>query len=123
MSAARAARLAEQFVTQNRSLMSLLDVRIDRDYDGNELRLIIQAGSAIGAVPLISPTTARPDYGLVVQPRFPWAGNRPHAGRDGLANQSNATPTATAPALRAARANLGVVVHDSNETEVAARFT
>lgn len=75
--AARAARLAEQFVTQNRSLMSLLDVRVDRDYDGSDVRLVVQAGNAVGAIPLISPTTARPDYGLVVQPRFPWAGIGP----------------------------------------------
>jgi hypothetical protein len=76
-SAARAARLTEQFVAQNRTLMELLDVRIDRDYDGNDLHLLIRAGSAVGAIPLISPTTARPDYGLVVQPRFPWAGIGP----------------------------------------------
>lgn len=75
--ASRAARLAEQFVTQNRSLMSLLDVRVERDYDGSDVRLLIQAGNSVGAVPLISPTTARPDYGLVVQPRFPWAGIGP----------------------------------------------
>jgi hypothetical protein len=75
--AARATRLAEQFITQNRSLTALLDVRIDRDYDGSDVGLVIQAGSAVGAIPLISPTTARPDYGLVVQPRFPWAGIGP----------------------------------------------
>ncbi len=77
MLASRAARLAEQFVTQNRSLMALLDVRIDRDYDGSDVRLLIQAGNAVGAIPLISPITARLDYGLVVQPRFPWAGIGP----------------------------------------------
>ena len=75
--AARAARLAEQFVTQNRSLMSMLDVRVEQDFDGSDVRLLIQAGDSVGAVPLISPTTARPDYGLVVQPRFPWAGIGP----------------------------------------------
>lgn len=75
--AARAARLADQFVTQNRSLMALLEVRIDRDYDGNDVRLLIHAGNAVGAIPLLSPTTARPDYGLIVQPRFPWAGIGP----------------------------------------------
>jgi hypothetical protein len=57
--------------------MARLDVRIDRDYDGNDLCLVIQAGSAVGAIPLISPTSARLDYGLVVQPRFPWAGIGP----------------------------------------------
>jgi hypothetical protein len=75
--AAKAARLADQFVTQNRSLMSLLDVRVDHDYDGSDLHLLIQSGSAVGAIPLMSPTTARPDYGLVVRPRFPWAGIGP----------------------------------------------
>jgi hypothetical protein len=74
---AQAARMAEQFVTQNRALLSLLDVRMERDYDGSDVRLLIQAGSAVGAIPLFSPTTARPDYGLVVQPRFPWAGIGP----------------------------------------------
>lgn len=74
---ARAARLAEQLITQNRSLMALLKVQIDRDYDGNDLHLLIRSGDAVGAIPLISPTTARADYGLVVQPRFPWAGIGP----------------------------------------------
>lgn len=74
---AQAARMAEQFVRQNRALMALLEVRIEREYDGNDVRLVIQAGSAAGAIPLLSPTTARPDFGLVVQPRFPWAGIGP----------------------------------------------
>jgi hypothetical protein len=73
----QAARMAEQFVTQNRSLTSLLDVCIHRNYDGSDVQLIIQAGSAVGAVPLFSPTTARLDYGLVVQPRFLWPGIGP----------------------------------------------
>lgn len=75
--AARAARLADQFVTQNRSLMALLDVSIGRDFDGNDVYLLIQAGGAVGAIPLVSPTSARTDFGLVVQPRFPWAGIGP----------------------------------------------
>jgi hypothetical protein len=75
--AARAARTTEQFIIQNRSLMALLDVRIDRDYDGSDLHLVIHAGSSVGAIPLISPTTAQPDYGLVIYPRFPWAGIGP----------------------------------------------
>ena len=75
--APRAARLAEQFITQNRSIMSLLDVRVERDYDGADVQLLIQAGSAVGAIPLTSPTSAKPDYGLVVQPRFPWSGIGP----------------------------------------------
>ena len=50
---------------------------IRRDYDGSDVLLLVESGSAVGAVPLLSPYTARPDYGLVVQPRFPWAGIGP----------------------------------------------
>ncbi|MFN3322248.1 MAG: hypothetical protein ACK5AZ_02025 [Bryobacteraceae bacterium] len=73
----QAARLAEQFVKQNRPLLSRLDVRIERDYDGRDVRLVVHSGSAVGAIPLLSPTSARPDFGLVIQPRFPWAGIGP----------------------------------------------
>jgi len=75
--AAQAARLSEQLIIQNRIPLSLLEVQIDRDYDGRDVVLAIQTGSSVGAVPLLSPTSARPDYGMVVQPRFPWAGIGP----------------------------------------------
>jgi hypothetical protein len=79
----QAARLAEQFIDQNRSLMARLGVWVERDYDGREVALLMHSGSSIGAIPLYSPTTARPDYGLVVQPRFPWAGIGPMLGEMG----------------------------------------
>ena len=75
--ATRAARLTDQFVTQNRSSSALLDVKIEPHYDGSDVRLVIHSGSKVGAIPLVSPTTGRTDYGLVVQPRFPWAGIGP----------------------------------------------
>lgn len=73
----QAARLAEQFVSENRRLCNALDVTLERDYDGMDVSLMMQTGSRVGAVPLLSPATAKPDYGLVVQPRFPWAGLGP----------------------------------------------
>jgi hypothetical protein len=73
----QAARLAEQFVAQNRVPLSLLDVTMSRDYDGKDVFLSVTTGGSVGAVPLLSPTSARPDYGLVVQPRFPWGGIGP----------------------------------------------
>jgi hypothetical protein len=74
---AQAARLADQFITQNRPFLEALHVCIRRDYDGSDVLLLVESGSAVGAVPLLSPFTARPDYGLVVQPRFPWSGIGP----------------------------------------------
>lgn len=120
--AGRAARLTEQFVAQNHSLMALLDVRIERDYDGNDLHLLIQAGSAVGAIPLISPTTARPDYGLVVQPRFPWAGIGPMLAEMGW--RVGPTPLRL-PLLRRSERRVPVWVlsfHDPCKAESAARF-
>lgn len=75
--AGQAARLTDQFLTQNAGLFQLLSVKITRDYDGSDVLLQIDSGSAVGAVPLVSPLTARPDFGLVVQPRFAWTGIGP----------------------------------------------
>jgi hypothetical protein len=66
----QAARLAEQFAIQNRSLFSRMDVRIESRYDGDDLLLQLSSGNNVGAIPLFSPTRGTPDYGLVVQPRF-----------------------------------------------------
>ncbi len=73
----QAARLCEQFTKQNRSLFSLLDVRTETYFDGNDLLLRLISGDRVGAIPLFSPTRGTPDYGLVVQPRFPWRGIGP----------------------------------------------
>src|SRR5215510_9549245 len=70
----QAARLADQFEVQNREIFSLLNTRMQKIFDGNDVFLRLQAGNVVGAVPLLSPTSAAPDYGLVVQPRFPWSG-------------------------------------------------
>lgn len=75
--AGQAARLTDQFLKQNASLFQLLNVTIQRDYDGSDVLLHIDSGSAVGAIPLFSPLTARPDFGLIVQPRFPWTGIGP----------------------------------------------
>ena len=74
---AQAARLAEQFIQQNSPLFQLLQVDVRRDYDGADVLLNIESHGAVGAVPLCSPLTARHDFGLVVQPRFSWAGIGP----------------------------------------------
>lgn len=73
----QAARLAEQFIAQNRGLFHLMEVSVSRDYDGRDVRLRMESGSVVGALPLLSPYSAKPDYGLLVQPRFPWPGIGP----------------------------------------------
>jgi len=75
--AGQAARVTEQFLQQNAALLQQIEVTINRDYDGRDLLLEMHSGNAVGAIPLRSPFTARYDFGLVVQPRFPWSGIGP----------------------------------------------
>jgi 5-methylcytosine-specific restriction endonuclease McrBC regulatory subunit McrC len=74
---AQAARLSDQFIKQNTSTFRLMNLTVQRDYDGNDVLLNIESRSSVGAVPLLSPLTARYDLGLVVQPRFAWIGIGP----------------------------------------------
>ncbi|MBM3794680.1 MAG: hypothetical protein FJW31_11545 [Acidobacteria bacterium] len=75
--AGAAARMATQFIEMNRRITQRLGVGIEAAYDGRSVDLLLHAGNSVGAVPLASPSSARPDYGLIVRPRFPWAGIGP----------------------------------------------
>jgi McrBC 5-methylcytosine restriction system component len=68
------ARLADQFIEQNRARFRELELSVGAHYDGRSVTLVVQTGIKIGAVPLISPTTGHSDYGFVVRPRFEWTG-------------------------------------------------
>jgi hypothetical protein len=68
------ARLADQFIAQNRPRFRELDLSVGVHYDGASVELVVQTGIKVGAIPLISPTTGRSDYGFVVRPRFEWTG-------------------------------------------------
>ncbi|MGO9515693.1 MAG: 5-methylcytosine restriction system specificity protein McrC [Candidatus Korobacteraceae bacterium] len=46
-------------------------------YDGSDVYIALEAGNVVGAIPLLSPTSGMLDYGLVIQPRFPWPGIGP----------------------------------------------
>ncbi len=76
-SSGAAARMATQFIEMNRRITERMGVGIEAAYDGRSVDLLLHAGNNVGAVPLASPSSARPDYGLIVQPRFPWAGIGP----------------------------------------------
>ncbi|MDP9236235.1 MAG: hypothetical protein M3P30_02365 [Chloroflexota bacterium] len=71
------ARLCSQFIAANRTTLSHIDAEIDQQYDGSRVELVVRTHTKVGAVSLISPTTGRHDYGLVVKPRFEWSGLGP----------------------------------------------
>ncbi len=70
-------RLADQFVELNRHFFSILDLKVETHYRNAKIELDVHAGTRIGAIPLVSPTSGRCDYGLVVRPRFDWSGLGP----------------------------------------------
>lgn len=73
----QAARLSDSFIEANARTARLLETEFRSDFDGRDVRLIVRSGNAVGAIPLISPLTSSNDFGLVVQPRFPWSGIGP----------------------------------------------
>ncbi len=77
------ARLADQLVDLNQDALRQLDLIVEPHYRNSTIELDIHAGTRIGAIPLISPTSGRHDYGLVVRPRFDWPGIGPILGATG----------------------------------------
>jgi hypothetical protein len=68
------ARLVDQFLEQNHSRFRVLGLEVHSRYDGARVELLVQTGIKVGAIPLLSPTTGKSDYGIVVRPRFAWTG-------------------------------------------------
>ena len=81
--ASQIARLADQFVDLNHDAFHQLELVVEPHYRDSTIELDIHAGTRIGAIPLISPTSGRHDYGLVVRPRFDWPGIGPILGATG----------------------------------------
>jgi hypothetical protein len=77
------ARLADQFVELNSNAFRELDLSVEPHYRNSNIDLDVRAGTYIGAIPLISPTTGKHDYGLVIRPRFDWPGIGPILGATG----------------------------------------
>jgi hypothetical protein len=71
---ALSARLAKQFINQNRGILRNFDVNVNLDYDGSKTWLVFNTGIMAGAFPLLSPTSGKPEYGMIIKPRFEWAG-------------------------------------------------
>lgn len=68
------ARLAHQFLEINRGILRDFGVTATVAYDGRQVSLALTSSQQVGAVPLLSPVTGRPDLGLLVEPRFSWSG-------------------------------------------------
>ena len=78
-----AARLARQLLNQNKGILRDFGVLGSVDYDGTSVNIRFKASGQVGALPLLSPTSGRPDYGLIIKPRFGWQGLGPMLGSMG----------------------------------------
>ena len=74
---AQLARLGNQFILQNQGILNQFGATAEMAYDGSTVDLIFRTSTRIGALPLVSPKSGRPDFGLVIQPRFGWQGIGP----------------------------------------------
>ncbi|MEQ8819785.1 MAG: hypothetical protein RLY93_06035 [Sumerlaeia bacterium] len=71
--ASSAERRAEHLLGANEGLLRDMAVRADPMRRGGVPGIRFQTAARVGAVPLLSPVTGRPDFGLVIEPRFAWA--------------------------------------------------
>jgi McrBC 5-methylcytosine restriction system component len=74
---AMSARLSDQFIRQNNGILRNFGIHVNQVFNGSSVDLVFQSGTKIGAIPLLSPTSGKPDYGLVIRPRFYWSGIGP----------------------------------------------
>ncbi len=63
---------AEQLLRANEGMLRELGVAATTTRTGSTPALRIETSTRVGAVPLCSPVTGRPDFGLLVEPRFSW---------------------------------------------------
>lgn len=68
------AKLSKQFIKLNQDILNYFHVNASTSYDGNYFNIVMHSKTTIGALPLLSPTTFKPDYSLIISPRFGWSG-------------------------------------------------
>jgi hypothetical protein len=69
-----AARLTNRLMKRNASILSSASIECIPEFRSDDVFLRLRTGNTVGAIPLISPTTGKADYGVIVKPRFPWDG-------------------------------------------------
>jgi hypothetical protein len=69
-----AARLTDRLIKRNASILSSAFIECIPEFRSDDVFLRLKTGNTVGAIPLISPTTGKVDYGVIVKPRFPWDG-------------------------------------------------
>lgn len=69
-----AARLTDRLIQRNASTLESAQIECTPEFRNDDVLLRLQANNTIGAIPLVSPTTGKVDYGIIIKPRFQWDG-------------------------------------------------
>lgn len=69
-----AERRAEDLVRLNQGLLRDMGIEAEVARSRGLPVIKFQTSTLVGAIPLASPITGRPDFGLIVEPRFSWTG-------------------------------------------------
>lgn len=68
-----AERRAEDLLRANSGLLRDFSVTGDVTRRNGEPGIVFHTSTRIGAIPLLSPLSGRPDFGVIVEPRFAWS--------------------------------------------------
>lgn len=68
------ANMGKHFRKANAGVLKDFGVDCDITFSGKRVALKFRTSSTVGAFPMISPSTGKPEIGLIVRPRFGWAG-------------------------------------------------
>lgn len=68
-----AERRAEAIIESNHGMLRDFGVSAAVVRRRGEPGILLRTSTTIGAIPLLSPVSGRPDFGLIVEPRFRWA--------------------------------------------------
>ena len=92
----QAARLANQFLRQNRGLLHDFEISGNINYDGASVDIQLITGGKVGALPL-SPTVRPPGLWIGDQTAFWLARYRTNVGGDGMENRTEPLPLPLLP--------------------------
>jgi McrBC 5-methylcytosine restriction system component len=68
-----AQRRSESFLDMNRGILGDFGVRGQVGGQRGDVGVWLESDTRVGALPLLSPASAKPELGLVVEPRFAWS--------------------------------------------------
>ena len=64
---------AQALLEQNAGILRDFEVEAHVRSARGQTKLVVSTGGTVGAIPLLSPLTARVDYGMIIRPRFGWS--------------------------------------------------